>query len=60
MQTFHGMFTGCSGLERIDFSLLDTSSARDLSYLFADCSKLKAVNFAGIKTSTVTDFNHMF
>ena len=54
------MFSGCSGLTRIDLSLLDTSSAKNLSYLFADCSKLESVNVSGIKTSTVTDFNHMF
>ena len=55
-----GLFSGCSSLESVDLSGLDTTAARDMSNMFSGCSSLKSVDVSGLDTSKVTNFQGMF
>ena len=54
------MFSGCSSLESLDLSGLDTSSATDMSYMFRGCSSLESLDPSGFDTSSVVGMRGMF
>ena len=58
--TCKDMFLGCSKLEIIDFSGLDTSQVTDMSEMFYGCYSLKTLDLSGFDTSNVTTMRCMF
>ena len=58
--TCKGMFSGCSALESLDLSGLDTSSATDMGTMFSQCSSLQSLDPSGLKTPNVTYMGGMF
>ena len=56
-----GMFNDFLNIEEIqDINKLNTSSAKDMSYMFHYCQKLKSINVSGFDTSNVTNMEYMF
>ena len=53
-------FSGCSNLESINLSGLDTSEVTDMSWMFYNCSNLTSLDVSGFDTSQVTDMGGMF
>ena len=58
--TAREMFCGCSRLESLDLSGLDTSNATDMGFMFYGCSRLAALDLAGLDTSSVIRMSYMF
>lgn len=58
--TCKDMFLGCSKLETIDFTGLDTSQVTDMSEMFYGCQSLKSLDLSGLDTSNVTTMRCMF
>lgn len=54
------MFYGCTSLERIDVSGLDTSWTTDLSYMFACTYSMTSIKLDGMDVSNVTNMAGMF
>ena len=54
------MFSGCSGLTRLDVSGFNTANVRNLWGMFADCSGLMSLDVSNFKTDDVTDMSGMF
>lgn len=54
------LFHGCSHLESVDLSGLDTSSVGNMQYMFSGCSSLKSVDLSGLDTSSVINMSWMF
>ena len=54
------LFNGCSNLENVDLSGLDTSKVTDMSKMFLGCSALTTIKFGDFDTSNVTDMSYMF
>ena len=57
---FKSVFYGCSSLESIDLTCLDTRHIIDMSILFENCSSLKSVNMNGMNTSSLASTFEMF
>ena len=58
---FRYYFAGCTNLTAIEgLSLVDTSAATNMGYLFQDCSSLASLDLSGFSTSKVTDMSFMF
>ncbi|HFD0554431.1 TPA: BspA family leucine-rich repeat surface protein [Enterococcus faecium] len=53
-------FTNWSNLESFDGVNLDTSSIKDMSYMFSECTKLRTISFWGWNTENVTSMQQMF
>ena len=70
VQYMDGLFSGCSGLTKINLTGLNTTSVTDMSDLFDGCNNASitnagtgdefAINFGDIDTSKVTDMSYMF
>ncbi|MBO4337486.1 MAG: BspA family leucine-rich repeat surface protein [Lachnospiraceae bacterium] len=63
--SMQSMFKGCSSLESIDLSSLNTDNVTDMSGLFESCSALKKLmlrndNPNAFNTAAVKDMSHMF
>lgn len=54
------IFNTCESLEYIDFTGIDMSELRRISFSFAFCSNLKSINFGNANFSQVVLFNYMF
>ena len=54
------IFYGCSSLESIDLSLLDTSEVINMSNMFSLCSSMKSINLSSFNTNNVTNMGRMF
>ena len=54
------LFDGCSKLEYIDLTKLNTPSLTNMDYMFQSCSKLTSVNLTGFDTSSVTTMVGLF
>ena len=54
------MFQGCSSLESITLSYIDTSSVTSFKSMFRDCSSLKKVDLSHFDTSLAQDMERMF
>lgn len=54
------LFRGCSSLQNIDLSGLDTSNMTDMSSFFYECSSLERIDLSRIDTSNVTRMVGMF
>ena len=55
-----GMFDGCSSLESVDLSSLDTSKAQEMQRMFSGCSKLTSLDLSSLDTSKAGDMSYMF
>ena len=53
-------FYGCSALNTIDLTNLNTSKAVDMSYMFGSCTALTTLDLSSFNTSNVTDMSCMF
>lgn len=54
------MFYGCSKLNSIDLSGLDTSKLMNMEQMFANCSGLETLDLSGLDTSNVSNMGGMF
>jgi surface protein len=54
------MFGGCSSLESINLSGLDTSMVTNMCNMFSGCSSLESLNLSSFDTSKVTSMGYMF
>lgn len=54
------LFNGCTHLESVDFSGLNTSSAGSMMYMFSDCSSLKSIDLSDLDMSSVKNISRMF
>ncbi|MBO4876746.1 MAG: BspA family leucine-rich repeat surface protein [Ruminococcus sp.] len=54
------MFRGCSWLEELDLSALDTSSVTNMTAMFMDCPVLYALDLSSFSTAQVTNMKFMF
>jgi surface protein len=54
------MFNGCSELNSVDISCLDTSGLTSTHSMFSGCSELSSVDLSSLDTSKVTDMSYMF
>ena len=60
-KTLKGLFSGCSGLTKIDgLSKLNTSEVIDMSRMFVDCEKLQEIDLSNFNTYLVRDMSYMF
>ena len=53
-------FAGCSYLQEVDFSGLDTSCLQDMANLFFGCGNLESLDMSGFNTANVTDMESVF
>lgn len=56
----YSMFSKFHKLTSIDFSMINTSNATDMSSMFNDCSSLTNLDLSKFNTSNVTNMSHMF
>ena len=54
------MFSGCSSLQELDLSSLNTNTVKDMRGMFADCSSLTILDLSNFNTKKVTDMMWMF
>ena len=54
------LFDGCSNLETVDLSDLDTSQVKYMRRMFRDCSSLTSLDLSGFDTRNVRDMYAMF
>lgn len=54
------MFNGCSKLESVDLSMIDTSNVVSMSNMFSRCKALKSLDLSTFITSNVQSMNRMF
>jgi len=54
------MFTGCSGLTRLDLSGFRTDNVTSMYAMFEVCSSLKSLDVSGWSNDNVTDMKYMF
>lgn len=54
------MFSGCTALQSVNMTGLDTSSVTDFSYMFWKCSGLAALDLSPLNTSAAEDMDNMF
>lgn len=54
------MFEGCTALESLDLTGLDTSGIKNMNSMFHLCKSLTSIDFTGFDTSKVTDMTTMF
>lgn len=54
------MFKGCTNLQSLDLSGLDTSNVTDMSEMFSGCTNLTELDLSGFDTAQVTDMTQMF
>ena len=54
------MFRGCSSLQSLDVSGLNTGNVTDMSNMFSECSSLQSLDVSGLNTGNVTNMNGMF
>ena len=59
VQTFEGMFAACIDFSGANLSKWDTSSAKDMQYMFYDCQNFNT-DLSGWDTSNVITMNDMF
>ena len=55
-----GMFSGCSSLESLDLSGLDTSKVTSMSYMFSGCSSLTSLKLPNGGSAAGTNASFMF
>ena len=53
-------FNGCSNMESVDLSKLNTTNLTNTAYLFNGCSSLTSINLSRFNTSNVTTMERMF
>lgn len=58
--TMRCMFYGCSSLESLDLSGLNTENVTDMYGLFSRCTKLTSLNLSGLNMRNVTNMGFMF
>ena len=54
------LLNGCSNLETVDLSKLDTSNVTNMSAMFYMCGKLASLDMSKFDTSKVTNMSYMF
>lgn len=54
------MFSGCSKLTSIDFSMFETSRITKMRGMFFECSSLKSLDLQNFQTGNVTSMSSMF
>ena len=54
------MFSGCSSLEKVDLSGLDTSNVETMAGMFSKCSSLKSIDFGNINTKSLKSIDLLF
>ncbi|MBR2259230.1 MAG: BspA family leucine-rich repeat surface protein [Blautia sp.] len=54
------MFSGCSKLEMLDLSSMDTENVTEMEFMFSGCTALKAVDLSSFSTQNVTNMSYMF
>lgn len=54
------MFDGCTNLEALDISTLNTPNIIDLSYMFNNCTNLKTIKTGIVQTPELKYINSMF
>jgi surface protein len=54
------MFSGCSGLAKLDLSNFNTNNVTNMSGMFEDCSSLTTLDLSCFNTGNVTDMSWMF
>lgn len=54
------MFDGCTNLEALDISALNTPQIVDLSYMFTNCTNLKTIKTGIVQTPELKYINSMF
>lgn len=55
-----GMFWGCSSLESVDLSFINTKNVTTMAALFSGCSSLKSVDLSSWDTGKVTEMTGLF
>ena len=56
----HHTFRNCKSLQNIDVSNFDTSSVKDMVFMFAECYSLTSLNLANFQTSKVVKIYNIF
>lgn len=57
--SFEGMFRGCSSVTQLfDLDRMDTSSVKDISYMFLNCLALRAISIAGWEANSIEITDH--
>ena len=59
-KTCYSMFAGCTGLDSVEISELDTSRVTDMRLMFANCSWLDAIFASKLAVKQVTQSEGMF
>jgi len=59
-EDLHGMFRGCTAIEKISLSGLNLDKAKDFSGLFAGCTSLKTYTFNSDKAIKPVNMDEMF
>jgi surface protein len=54
------MFSGCSTLEKIDFSKFETNNVTEMIGTFLNCSSLQSLDLSSFDTSSVNNMEYMF
>lgn len=54
------LFSGCSGLERVDLSGLAGSSPKEMNYLFMGCSSIEEIGLTALDVSRAKTLNYLF
>lgn len=54
------LFSGCSGLERVDLSGLAGSSPKEMNYLFTGCSSIEEIDLTALDVSRAKTLNYLF
>ena len=54
------MFSGCSNLEKLDISYLNTENSKSFESMFLGSSKLKEINVSNFKTKNCESIRYMF
>lgn len=54
------LFSGCSGLERVDLSGLAGSSPKEMNYLFMGCSSIEEIDLTALDVSRAKTLNYLF
>lgn len=55
-----GIFSGCSSLKTIDFSLWNTSKVITMSRMFNQCHSLEVLDLSAFNTESLTSMHYMF
>lgn len=60
VKTFHGLFSYCNGIEKINFIKFNRTDITDMNSMFYWCGNLIEADFEKFKTNNVTNMGRMF